>query len=129
MLPRFEPSASYRANVCYYPCCSATFCACKPSVVVLTVARVTPKHVILAPSAAAKGGVDAGPQRCRLQHQGTSFDIDLIDMGDQMRRLTRTTVHACDRIMPSGDDGGASDSDDDVPLAVLAKRQRTAASS
>lgn len=121
---RFEPSASYRVRVCYHPCCSATFCACKPSFAVLTVVRLTPKYVILAPCAAARGGVEAGPQRRRLKHQGTSFDIDLIDMGDQMRRLVRTTVYACDRL---GDDGGVSDSDDDVPLAVLAKRQRTTA--
>lgn len=119
----FRPAGSYRAKVCHYPCCSSSFCACRPAIVVLTVVRVTPHHVVLAPDATMKGGVDAGPRRCRLHPGGASFDIDLIDEGDQMRRLTRTTVYAWDAIMPDA----ASDSEDELPLSQWVSAARAAA--
>ena len=113
----FKPSASYRARVCIYPCCPTAFCACKPHTVVLTVIRVDGKHVLVAPAPQMQGGMRAGPKRCRLDHDGASFTIQLRDDGDQHKRFAATVVCASDEIAAE-----ESDSEDDTPLSVLARR-------
>lgn len=112
----FKPTRSYCAKVCIYPCCPTAFCACKPSNVILTVIRVDETHVTLAPAAEMKGGIDAGPKRCRLNAFGASFTIELVDKGDQHKRFAGTTVYTSDEIEMDTSDA----EDDDTPLSVLA---------
>lgn len=118
----FKPTRSYCAKVCIYPCCPTAFCACKPSEVILTVIRVNEKHITLAPAPQMKGGIEAGPMRCRLDPGGASFTIDLVDKGDQHNRFAETVVCASDEIAMDE----ADSEDDDTPLPVLAKRIREA---
>lgn len=64
-----------------------------------------------------EGGMRAGPKRCRLDHNGASFTIRLMDAGDQHKRYAETVVSASDEIATE-----ESDPEDDTPLAVLAMR-------
>lgn len=112
----FKANTKYNVKVCIYPCCPTAFCACKPAELTLTVLRKTRHHVIVAPMPEMQ---TTRPKRCKLRGNGSYFDIDLIDNGDHLKRVARSTVYASNEVP------GADSEDDDTPLSVLAERMRT----